>query len=225
MPFPFHRPFTPDGRILKLATQLLSQVLPQEVKPGARKIKLNNIGLGFTMLERLEEGQRGIEGFFKPGPPLVASSSKRQLNVINSDDSDIEIVEDEYAGHPSAHASTSGSPRKRTRADPQPESPSPPLKPATTWTCPECCKKIPLLVLDDDEGDDRSWVTEENDRIKMEHRDWHVAVSLQEGTPPKEVAKSDPAASRKVKVKKDEKGKGKGKDEGKGGLGSWLLKK
>jgi DNA polymerase eta len=253
VPFPFHRPLTPDGLVLKLATRLCGEVLPPEVKPGAKRIKLNNLGLGFSTLERLEEGQRGIEGFFKPGlPPLVASKRKAPAGPPSSDEEDIQVVErksthnsffvkpsvggSSSSGPPPSEASTSAassktaSPlRKKAKATPAVAA-SPP-----SWTCPQCRKRLPLLVIDDADEDDRGWITAENDRVRMEHEDWHVALSFQEDSPDKKtVPKADAAGSRKVKKKPDDRAKTKagGKDTrgggsgaSGGGLGDWLTRK
>lgn len=252
MPFPFHRPLTPDGLVLKLATRLCGEVLPPEVKPGAKRIKLNNLGLGFSALERLEEGQRGIEGFFKPGPPPVSGSKRKAPVGPPSDDEDgIEVVERKStlngffrkpniggssSGPPPSEASTSAassktaSPlRKKVKASP------PASSSASSWSCPQCRKSLPLLVINDADEEDRDWITAENDRIRMEHEDWHVALSFQEDSPDKKtVPKTDAAGSRKVKKKLDDKAKARmgGKDArggvggGRGGgLGDWLKRK
>lgn len=247
MPFPFHRPLAPDGLVLKLALRLLGEVLPPEAKPGAKQIKLNNIGLGFSALERLEEGQRGIEGFFKPGQPSAAGAKRKSAPERDSDDDDdIGVVEKNstldgffvkpappasHAGPPASEASTSVSSSKaatspaRKKAKPSAAAAAavPEESTRSSWTCPQCRKKLPLFVIDDADEDDRGWIGEENDRVRMEHLDWHVALSFQEDAPPAAaVPKADAAESRKVKTKKPDE---KGKAAAGAGLGGWLLRK
>lgn len=229
--------------------RLCGEVLPPEVKPGAKKIKLNNLGLGFSALERLEEGQRGIEGFFKPGLPPV--KRKAPVGPPSDDEDDIEVVErrstfDSFFVKPSVGGSSSGPPpseastsaassKSASPARKKVKTAAPTAASPSSWTCPQCRKRLPLLVIDDADEDDRGWITAENDRVRMEHEDWHVALSFQEDLPDKKaVPKVDTAGSRKVKKKPDDKAKtkgggreargGAGGGSGGGGLGDWLTR-
>ncbi|KAK8854812.1 hypothetical protein IAR55_003551 [Kwoniella newhampshirensis] len=70
-PFPFTKSLSTEY-ILKYAKKLWDEAT-QPMKNG--NMKLNNIALSFTGLERLEEGQRGIEGFFTNSKPPQSSSA------------------------------------------------------------------------------------------------------------------------------------------------------
>nr|ODO02270.1 DNA polymerase eta subunit [Cryptococcus depauperatus CBS 7855] len=85
-PFPFTRNLSTEY-ILKFGNKLWEEA----TQPMSRKtMKLNNIALSFTGLEKLEEGQQGIEGFFvKPktenrtsplAPPSKSVLAKRLIN-------------------------------------------------------------------------------------------------------------------------------------------------
>ncbi|WVQ81880.1 hypothetical protein IAT38_004007 [Cryptococcus sp. DSM 104549] len=73
-PFPFTRNLTTEY-IVKYAKKLWDEST-EPMKNG--NMKLHNISIGFTGLEKLEEGQQGIEGFFanpKPAPPGASSDN------------------------------------------------------------------------------------------------------------------------------------------------------
>ncbi|WVR07577.1 hypothetical protein IAU60_004619 [Kwoniella sp. DSM 27419] len=72
-PFPFTRNLSAEY-IVRYARKLWDEAT-QPMKSG--NMKLNNIALSFTGLERLEEGQRGIENFFTQPkvPPLAAAAN------------------------------------------------------------------------------------------------------------------------------------------------------
>ncbi|WVQ74905.1 hypothetical protein IAR50_004513 [Cryptococcus sp. DSM 104548] len=68
-PFPFTRNLSTEY-ILKYAHRLWEEAT-QPMNKG--NMKLNNIALSFTGLEKLEEGQQGIEGFFATAKPAQRS--------------------------------------------------------------------------------------------------------------------------------------------------------
>ncbi|KIR29048.1 DNA polymerase eta subunit [Cryptococcus deuterogattii LA55] len=73
-PFPYTRNLSTDY-ILKYAKKLWDEATQPMLKGN---MKLNVIGLSFTGLEKLEEGQRGIEGFFNNSKPKTAAESTRK---------------------------------------------------------------------------------------------------------------------------------------------------
>lgn len=91
IPFPFHRPLTPDGPILKLSSKLLVEVLaPNSGSASSGKkpvINIINLSLGFSGLERGEEGQKGIEGFFKP---KIKTEGELSGAVVKKEESSVE---------------------------------------------------------------------------------------------------------------------------------------
>ncbi|OCF57294.1 DNA polymerase eta subunit [Kwoniella mangroviensis CBS 10435] len=82
-PFPFTRNLSTDY-ILKYARKLWEEAtLP--MKNG--NMKLNNIALSFTGLEKLEGGQQGIEGFFGQPKPQESQQARPALSANNSSSS------------------------------------------------------------------------------------------------------------------------------------------
>ncbi|WVF72776.1 hypothetical protein IAT40_007594 [Kwoniella sp. CBS 6097] len=80
-PFPFTRNLSAEY-IVKFAKKLWEEAT-QPMKNG--NMKLNNIALSFTGLERLEEGQQGIENFFsqpKSRPPLMKPEIKSDPDFL-----------------------------------------------------------------------------------------------------------------------------------------------
>nr|KIR84927.1 DNA polymerase eta subunit [Cryptococcus tetragattii IND107] len=73
-PFPYTRNLSTDY-ILKYAKKLWDEATQPMLKGN---MKLNVIGLSFTGLEKLEDGQQGIEGFFNNAKPKTAAESARK---------------------------------------------------------------------------------------------------------------------------------------------------
>lgn len=71
IPFPFTRNLSTDY-IMKYAKKLWDEATQPMLKGN---MKLNVIALSFTGLEKLEEGQQGIEGFFSNTKPKAADES------------------------------------------------------------------------------------------------------------------------------------------------------
>ena len=246
LPFPFHRPLVPDGLILKIATRLLGEVLAPNAKarPGGRVIKIINLALGFSGLERREEGQRGIEAFLRGsgtmGAPKRKAEKETEVVVLDDEEEDDDIADLETTTTTTTNAVAGpSSPRKvaPTTLPPPPDSAQPPpLKKAratsstaTTpdeassfWTCPECNKSLPVPTFSS------------VDRVRDEHQDWHIAKALQDETVGGGGGGSSSSGSGsgtkregigKPKAKaKPQKKKAAGGGAG-GGLGGWLLRK
>ncbi|KIY33133.1 DNA polymerase eta subunit [Cryptococcus gattii E566] len=73
-PFPYTRNLSTDY-ILKYAKKLWDEATQPMLKGN---MKLNVIGLSFTGLEKLEDGQQGIEGFFNNAKPKTPAESTRK---------------------------------------------------------------------------------------------------------------------------------------------------
>ncbi|CDZ97941.1 DNA polymerase iota/DNA damage inducible protein [Phaffia rhodozyma] len=90
IPFPYHSPLSASGPILTLSIKLLSEVLRPNLRltSDRKQVQINNLALGFTQLERLETGQRGIQGFF--AMPIQETGSrtgeKRRMSNENEED-------------------------------------------------------------------------------------------------------------------------------------------
>ncbi|KAL7416652.1 hypothetical protein BDY24DRAFT_408629 [Mrakia frigida] len=215
LPFPFHRPLSPDGPILKIATRLLGEILASNssLKPGTKPIRIINLALGFTGLERGEEGQRGIEGFLRSGASTSAKVGKRK---------EVELDEERNAVAGSSTPSTSSSSKKLKNDRPRPSSDDNDDDEEVsisdaTWTCPDCSKILPIPS------------HSELDRVKGEHQDWHIAKALQEETVGSVASSSSSGSKREGIGKKStttlNKKKKSNAKENVGGLGGWLLKK
>ncbi|WVQ99976.1 hypothetical protein IAU59_007119 [Kwoniella sp. CBS 9459] len=84
-PFPFTRNLSTEY-IVKFARKLWEEAT-QPMKNG--NMKLNNIALSFTGLERLEEGQQGIENFFSQPKVPLQSHSRHQVKTQTKSDPDL----------------------------------------------------------------------------------------------------------------------------------------
>jgi hypothetical protein len=129
-------------------------------------------------LERLEAGQKNIEGFF-----AVTSNGEASLKQAKRSRSSSPVIIDTAAKKPRAMDAADGA----SSASPAPE--------ANIWKCPRCKHQLPAP---DTSEDSAAAVFSEQ---KQEHADYHYAKDLQEGRDPDaEVAKS----TQKKKKKKPE---------------------
>ncbi|ORY35599.1 hypothetical protein BCR39DRAFT_510982 [Naematelia encephala] len=166
IPFPFTRNLSTEY-ILKFARRLWDEAT-QPMNKG--NMKLNNIALAFTGLEKLEEGQQGIEGFFASKVSLDAINIKRsrsnspagspkkpRLPTLHTGKRKTPLEAFLAKGESSASSST-------VQANPVPNG----------WTCPKCG----ALITPSDPVEARSGSLAAE---KQEHEDWHFAMSLQGG--------------------------------------------
>lgn len=222
VPFPFHRPVTADGPIFKLSSKLMAEVLAPNLRPGkAGLVKLNILALSFTSLARPEQGQRGIEGFLKPGvAPVhgqISSKGKgpappeppRGIKKFFAPTSASTSASSSSSASTSASSSRPPTPKKPRRTALAPADSDPdevqildhnPFLAASTFLCSKCKKSIPVPG-------------------RGEHDDWHLARDLQADVPSRPVVSSSSSSAGGKKRKK-----GHGDGDG-GGLAGWLVRK
>jgi DNA polymerase eta len=91
-PFPYVRNLTGDiivNAAMKLWRELHGTDAERAANPNAPVMKINNISIAFTGVEALEQGQRGIEGFFGsalPGPSndrVKEGAAKEEIQAKN----------------------------------------------------------------------------------------------------------------------------------------------
>lgn len=75
-PFPFVRDLTSDvimSAVTKLWRELHGSDAERAANPNAPDMKIYHISLAFSGVEALEQGQRGIEGFFGRDPTVIST--------------------------------------------------------------------------------------------------------------------------------------------------------
>jgi DNA polymerase eta len=214
-PFPFTRDLSPEY-IVKHARKLWDEAM------GTTKgYKLSNIGISFTGLEKLEEGQRGIEGFFSVGAtsalavkrpreredsvdvvPNVEPEAKRRAAPTAEPRTALDAflargsvtASDKHKGQspvPDVGATESEAPT--ATAD------TPTTDDGVSWSCPKCDKVLSAPS------------AEYLAHPRQEHEDYHFALDLQAtygtgpSTPVNTTARSTttrPAPSRPKNIKK-----------------------
>lgn len=184
------------------------------------------MSLSFSGLERMEEGQKGIEGFFsaKSETP-VASTSRVKIEPSPAPSLSMETAKKPQPRLPTLHTkkrspldgflTKRGESSTSTTADvsriassssevidlveDEPEDASVPVVEEGGWRCPKCG----IVLLREGDGDQRSGSLEAQ---KLEHQDYHFALSLQDGPSPKRAKTSAKGQNEgtKGKVKKKE---------------------
>ncbi|RSH86475.1 DNA-directed DNA polymerase eta rad30 [Apiotrichum porosum] len=182
-PFPFTRNLSTEY-IVKHARKLWDE----STQPLAKgTMKLSNIGLAFTSLDKLEEGQQGIEGFFKTGN---VEKRPRETTVLSNDSSSKRPRLPTLHTKPKPNALESflaqgrGTPPPvvkdeiKDSSHPTPDArPSPSTPPAAdtpgAWQCPKCDTTFtaPPGVPADEQ---KAWIS----HARQEHDDYHFALLL-----------------------------------------------
>lgn len=155
--------------------------------------RTTSLALAFQGLERVETGQKGIEGFFAPGPAPSPA------------------VEHDHKGKRKASPDVaSDATPKRSKAT---ESPA---EPDLTYTCPRCKKVLrvsPSSILSSPTRSRDAVVASALDRVKAEHADGHFARDLVDEErkalrPAPQSVSSKPAVKSKKEGAKPQKPKG-----------------
>lgn len=149
------------------------------------------LALGFHGLERLEGGQKGIEGFFSTGT-AVKPSLKRDRSSSTGPSTKIsiptsglapkrafvsnEVIEldddDDIAIQVEAAVQASQPPRKKGKGIEYTEA-----EQALTWTCPKCNQVLKLIPPEPSKQNEDSMDTQMT-AMKQEHADYHFAREL-----------------------------------------------
>ena len=197
IPFPFTRNLSTEY-IMRFARKLWEEVHVPMMKSGG--MRLNNMALSFTGLERLEEGQQGIEGFFANQPALrtagdpVVDQPKRSRSSSPSATPNVTLPSPKKPRLATLHAG-----KRKTALDtflaqdgsvplaaaaqnetpPEADLSSPIEDSSSQWTCPKC-----RTVFVPDEVEDEAERARSLEAQKQEHGDYHFALDLQNGGGP-----------------------------------------
>ncbi|KAK4688585.1 DNA polymerase eta, partial [Tremellales sp. Uapishka_1] len=199
IPFPFTKNLTTDY-IVKYARKLWDDAT-QPMKKG--NMRLNNtapqIALSFTGLERMEGGQKGIEGFFASGPapavqqgvkrsrstspPMSNQPSKTRLPPLHTSKTPAPTVLQSFLAK-NGESSTSTSRKAERSTTPvieigdDDEVEIVKQQNGSSWTCPKCHHRFPAPPDIQDREERAKFVLDQ----KQEHADYHFALDLQNGS-------------------------------------------
>ncbi|KAH8923603.1 DNA/RNA polymerase [Atractiella rhizophila] len=168
-PFPYTSNLSPEY-ITKLAEKLMRDLQGEKKKGEEGGLgKITNLSLAFNGLERMEAGQKGIEGFFgKAMDRMNGDSNKKESSSKN-------LVQESPPSKKRKLEASSASPPNPTKKKKRTE-----RKPF--FLCPECGKEveIPSSVLPDEMVGDAEAVQAALTAVKAEHEDYHFAKKLHE---------------------------------------------
>lgn len=183
LPFPFTSRLD-IAYIKRFGMRLLKSALGEKNVPITADTRIgpyNNLSIAFSGLEQLEEGQKGIEGFFtmaEPPSAIVDAAKEPELETVDS-----HVDPDKRKAVETIDLVSSPSPRKKART--VKASPARSKKKAV-WRCDKCGKTLSSDVCSD------STVEEQVNRLADEHRDYHFARDLLERERKRDHAKAKP---------------------------------
>lgn len=146
------------------------------IGPDTKIGPYSNIQLSFSGLEKLEEGQKGIEGFFTAGP---SKPVKREKDDATESKAKRRKVDDDAQDRQEKDEATT---EQETLILPSSPPPDPALS-LPTFTCPKCSKTISLPSSAVDSlrpGFDLSAAALLLQKEKDEHSDFHFARDMME---------------------------------------------
>lgn len=183
--FPYTSKLTPEY-VFKFAEKLLREIVGE--KKGENIGKITNLALQFNGLDRLEAGQKGIEGFFASRPGGTSQTTSLTTLKRSAD----ALEEDVHLASSSRHSENTHAVTKKAKVDnadrgdrdpaqvstgPDRASPERHIEPdAPTYTCPRCSKTFSIsLPVDLDEESARHAVDVAMETSRREHEDYHFA--------------------------------------------------
>jgi DNA polymerase eta len=195
-PFPFSQAAGAEY-VAKAGERLWRELLGGEGwEAKGRGREVVNVSLGFAGLERKEEGQRGIEGFFAGAGAAVARkaseepAAKRRRTDEAGSSRDTPAPEREASALALARALSPASvpPREQQQASTSASTSTPATPPAApsparkgrklSHPCSRCGQVLTTSAEDAEEQ------AQQLEGMKAEHEDWHYAVELQAADEP-----------------------------------------
>lgn len=240
--FAFTKNLTVDV-IVAAGTKLWKELVGSPNGKPDVPINVRHIAMGFTGVEAVEHGQKGIEAFLHARPPgSVGEGSKDEVTSKPSSSSAATVLKRKRSSSPGPSGSSS---KLKTSEDDAPSNATDDINvpqdnssesPSThSFMCDRCRKRISL----EGDADDMSYTPSEREeklaRLRSEHDDYHVALELSRASGPSLTissnlrpnlqSKDHSAKQPKKKTKTAKKSEGTKKEGAEEGIARFFVKK